>query len=175
LFGYIIIGAMTLMPASSPADNDALAPTSQTHVRTAFDLTVRASYEVAFPLFGSNGERSWAGDDWNPQFVYPSPAADVPGAVFTIKHGAHQAVWVNTVFDRQGRHIQYAYLISDVMVTTIDLTFVPLDAATTKVSVIYERTALNVAANDEVRKFGTIDQARGTDWEKAINAYLRQQ
>jgi hypothetical protein len=55
LVGYIIIGAMTLMPASSPADNDALGPTSQTHVRTAFDLTVRASYEVAFPLFGSNG------------------------------------------------------------------------------------------------------------------------
>jgi hypothetical protein len=82
---------------------------------------------------------------------------------------------VNTAFDRQGRHIQYAYLISDVMVTTIDLTFVPLDAATTKVSVIYERTALNAAANDEVRKLGPIDQARGTDWEKAINAYLRQQ
>jgi hypothetical protein len=166
---------MTLMPVSSPADNDGLGATSRTHIRTAFDLTVRASYQIAFPLFGSNGERSWAGDDWNPQFVYPLPAVDVPGAVFTINHGAHQAVWVNTAFDRQGRHIQYTYLISDVMVTTIDLTFVPLDSASTKVSVVYERTALNAAADGKVQKLATIDQARGTDWEKAINAYLKQQ
>jgi hypothetical protein len=162
------------MPASSPADNNALGATARTHVRTAFDLTVPAAYKVAFPLFGPNGERSWAGVDWNPQFVYPLAAADVPGAVFTIKHGAHQAVWVNTAFDMEGRHIQYAYLISDVMVTTIDLIFVPLDSANTKVSVVYERTALNAAANDEVQKFATVDQTRGTDWEKAMTAYLRQ-
>jgi hypothetical protein len=104
---------------------------------------------------------------------YPSPAADWQGAVFTMKHGGHQAVWVNTLFDLQGHHIQYAYFISDVMVTTIDLTFVPLDSASTKVSVIYERTALSPAANERVQQFGAADRARGSDWEKAINTYLR--
>ena len=166
---------MILMPLSSPGDSNAFNTTTRTHVRTAFSLTVRASYQAAFPLFGPNGERSWAGDDWNPQFVYPLPAADIPGAVFMIKHGSDKAVWVNTAFDREGRHIQYTYLISDVMVTTIDLTFEPLDSVSTKVSVVYERTALNGAVNDEVRKLATVDPKRASDWEKAINAYLKHQ
>ncbi|MBV9732878.1 MAG: hypothetical protein JO275_08885 [Verrucomicrobia bacterium] len=161
------------MPVLSPADNDSGATASPAHVRTEFELTVHAPYFVAFPLFGPDGERSWAGPDWNPQFVHPNPAADIQGTVFTVKHGAHEAVWVNTVLDVEGRRIQYAYFISDVMVTTINLTFLPLDSVSTKVAVIYERTALNVAANEVVQQFGAADRARGTDWEKAINAYLQ--
>jgi hypothetical protein len=143
------------------------------HVRTEFELTVHAPYNVAFSLFGPDGERSWAGADWNPQFVYPSPAADIQGAVFTVRHGPHQAIWVNTVFDVEGHHIQYAYFISDVMVTTINLTLIPRDSASTKVSVAYERTALSAAANEHVQQFGAADRARGAEWEKAINAYLQ--
>jgi hypothetical protein len=161
------------MPVLSPADNDSGATASPMHIRTEFELTVRAPYSAAFPLFGPNGERSWAGADWNPQFVYPNPAADVQGTVFTVKHGPHQAVWVNTLFDIEGHHIQYAYFISDVMVTTINLTFFPLDSANTKVSVTYERTALSVAANEHIQRFGAADRARGADWEKAINVYLQ--
>jgi hypothetical protein len=163
------------MPLLSPADNDSGATASPAHVRTEFDLTVHAPYSVAFPLFGPDGERSWAGADCNPQFVYPSPAADIQGTVFTVEHGAHQAVWVNTVFDVEGHHIQYAYFISDVMVTTINLTFLPLDSADTKVTVVYERTALGIAANEPVQEFGAADRARGADWEKAINTYLQKQ
>jgi hypothetical protein len=59
------------------------------------------------------------------------------------------------------------------MVTTIDLTFLPLDSAETKVTVVYERTALSVAANEQVQQLGAADRARGADWEKAINAYLQ--
>ena len=161
------------MPLLSQADNDSGATASPAHVRTEFQLTVHAPYNVAFPLFGPDGERSWAGADWNPQFVYPGPAADVQGTVFTVKHGAHQAVWVNTAFDIEGHHIQYAYFISDVMVTTISLTFLPLDSADTKVTVVYERTALSIAAKEPVQQFGAADRARGADWEKAINAYLQ--
>jgi hypothetical protein len=161
------------MPILSPADTNSGATASPAHVRTEFELTVRAPYAVAFPLFGPEAERSWAGTDWDPQFVYPSPAADIQGAVFTVKHGAHQAVWVNTVFDLEGRHIQYAYFISDVMMTTIDLTFLPLDSTDTKVTVVYERTALRVDANQRVQEFGAADRERGADWEKATNAYLQ--
>jgi hypothetical protein len=161
------------MPVLSPANNDSGETSSPMHVRSEFELTVRAPYSVAFPLFGPDGERSWAGADWNPQFVYPSPAADIQGTVFTVKHGFRQAVWVNTLFDVEEHHIQYAYFIADVMVTTINLTFFPLDSANTKVSVIYERTALSVAENEHVQQFGAADLARGADWEKAINAYLK--
>jgi hypothetical protein len=161
------------MPLLSPADNDSGATALPAHVRTEFQITVHASYSVAFPLFGPDGERSWAGADWNPQFVFPSPAADIQGTVFTVKHGAHQAVWVNTALDVEGHHIQYAYFISDVMVTTISLTFLPLDSADTKVTVVYERTAVSIAANEHVQQFGAADRTRGADWEKAINAYLQ--
>ena len=161
------------MPVLSPADTDFGGTVPPMHVRTEFELTVDAPYNVAFPLFGPDGERAWAGADWNPQFVYPSPAADIRGTVFTVEHGAHQAVWVNTDFDVEGHHIQYAYFISDVMVTTINLSFIPLDSARTKVSVVYERTSLSIAANEQVQRFGAADRARGTEWEKAINAYLQ--
>jgi hypothetical protein len=161
------------MPVLSPADNDSGATASPAHVRTEFELTVPASYSVAFPLFGPDGERSWAGADWDPQCVYPSPAADIQGTVFTVKHGAHQAVWVNTVFDVEGHHIQYAYFISEIMVTIINLTFHSLDPADTKVSVVYERTALSVAANKQVQQFAAADRERGENWEKAINAYFQ--
>jgi hypothetical protein len=124
------------MPVLSPADNDSGATAFPAHVRTEFELTVRAPYSVAFPLFGPDGERSWAGADWDPQCVYPIPAADIQGTVFTVKHGDHHAVWVNTVFNLERRHIQYAYFISEIMVTTINLTFQSLDRADTKVSVV---------------------------------------
>jgi hypothetical protein len=173
--GFFIVGAIAFMTASSPASHDSGSKASPVHVRTAFELTVRAPYDVAFPLFGANGERSWAGADWDPQFVYPSAAADIQGTVFTIKHGPHQATWVNTAYDATGRHIQYVYFITDVMMTTIDLTFVPLDSGGTKVSLVYERTALSLAANEQVRQFGAADRGRGADWEKAINGYLEKQ
>jgi hypothetical protein len=161
------------MPILSQADNDSGATASPVHVRTEFDLTVRAPYSVAFRLFGADRERSWAGGDWNPRFIYPSARADVQGAVFTVKHGAHQAVWVNTAFDVEGHHMQYAYFISDVMVTTINLTFLPLDSASTKVSVTYDRTALSVWGNEQLQQFAIVDRGRGADWEKAIDTYLQ--
>jgi hypothetical protein len=160
------------MPLLSPANNDSGATASLAHVRSEFELTVRAPYSVAFPLFGPKGERSWAGADWDPQFVYPSTAADIQGAVFTIKHGDWDAVWMNTAFDLAGHHIQYAYFIAEVMVTTINLTFTSSDDTNTKVFVTYERTALSVAANGPVQQFAETDRARGADWEKAIDAYL---
>ena len=169
---FVILGTIAFMTVLSPADQDSGGAVSPLHTRTESELTVRAPYNIAFPLFGPAGERSWAGADWNPQFIYPSPAADVHGTVFTVKHGPYQAVWVNTAYDVEGHRIQYAYVISNVMVATISLAFLSQDSASTTVTVVYERTALSVAANDLVRQFGAADRARGADWERAINAYL---
>ena len=62
-------------------------PPSRAHVSNSFSFTVNAAMHDAAPLFGPEGERVWAGDDWNPQFVFPIPARDVEGAVFTVRHG----------------------------------------------------------------------------------------
>lgn len=160
------------MSIPSNTDCESGSEAGRAHVRSSFEFTVRAPCEVAAPLFGAEGERSWAGKDWDPQFIYPRPARDVEGAVFTIKHGAHQALWVNTAFDIAGRHIHYVYFITDTMVTTVDLTFAPVDSASTKVNVVYERTALSQTADDEVLRLGSVDRGRGADWEKAINVSL---
>jgi hypothetical protein len=146
--------------------------TPMSHVRNSFELTVHAPYKVAAPLFGPEGERSWAGADWDPQFIYPHPPKDSEGAVFTVKHGSHQSTWVNTGFDSDRRHFQYVYFVDNVMVTVINLRFRPIDTGETRVSVVYERTALRPEANDDVQKLGAADQGNGKRWEKAINDYL---
>jgi len=143
------------------------------HVRNEFRFTVRAAYEAAAPLFGPEGERAWAGDDWDPQFIHPSPARDVEGAVFAVRRGGDRAIWVNTKFDLAGRHIQYVYFLPDVLVTKIDVHFESGGEETTHARVIYERTALSLAANARVEELGNGDRESGPEWEAAIDAYLR--
>lgn len=143
------------------------------HVRNAFDLIVPAPYSIAAPLFGPNGERAWAGQHWDPQFLYPQPGKDVQGAVFTVKHGEHTSVWINTIFDLTGRHFQYVYFVPDVMVTTIDVNFRLLGEDRTAVHVVYTRTALRFEANKAVESLGAKDRTSGNEWQEAISAYLK--
>lgn len=142
------------------------------HVRNEFEFTVHAPYRVAAPLFGPEGERPWAGGQWDPQFLYPQRALDSQGAVFTIRHGHHHAYWINTSFDTEARHFQYVYFIPDAMVVLIDVRFTELDPGNTKVNVSYERTALNPAANQHVQEMGNSDRESGKEWGTAINDYL---
>jgi hypothetical protein len=141
-------------------------------VRTEFEFTVHAPYEVAAPLFGPEGERVWASDSWNPGFVYPQPARDVEGAVFQVSHGHHRSTWVNTAFDLERGHIQYVYVIPEMMVTVIDLHLSKPSAETTDVRVAYERTALSTDMNEHVRQFGEADQKNGKAWGDDIERYL---
>jgi hypothetical protein len=145
------------------------------HVRNEFEFTVHAPYQVVAPLFGPEGERGWAGRHWDPQFLYPQPAQDTQGAVFTIRHGHHHAVWINTAFDTAAHHYQYAYFIPDVMVVLIDVRFAEADAENTNVQVAYERTALNPEANQRVKEMGDSDRNGGKEWGTAINDYLEKQ
>jgi hypothetical protein len=143
------------------------------HVRNRFTFIVNAPLREAAPLFGPEGERAWAGDDWNPEFVFPVPAQDIEGAVFTLRHGERWAVWVNTIFDLSAGRMQYVYVLGDLLVTTIDVHLHAIDAARTKVDVTYVRTALRPEANEHVASMGKHDGEQGQVWEKAINSYLQ--
>jgi hypothetical protein len=169
-----LLSLITLVAAVVPvaAQRKAEAPVSLTHVRNSFVLTVHAPYEDAAPLFGPSGERGWAGPRWDPRFLYPQPAEDVEGAVFTVQHGEHKSVWVNTVYDLDAHYFQYVYFIPDVVVTVIDVNFEPLESGNTQVHVVYTRTALNAAANETVEALGESDAKSGKQWEQAVNAYL---
>lgn len=142
------------------------------HVRNEFEFTAHAPYQVVAPLFGADGERAWAGGDWDPHFLYPQPAQDVQGAVFTIRHGHRQAYWINTSFDKSTRHFQYVYVIPEAMIVLIDVHFSEVDAANTKVNVAYERTALDPGANEHVKELGEADRDSGKEWNTAVNDYL---
>ncbi len=142
------------------------------HLVNSFDIQVRLPYAQAAPLFGPEGERAWAGDDWNPVFIHPRPAHDEEGAVFIVRHTHGKAVWVNTAFDVPGKHFQYVYFIADKLVTTIDVQFTPLDAQNTKVHVIYARTALTADANKHVESMAEGDKKAGPEWQSAIDKYV---
>jgi hypothetical protein len=144
------------------------------HVSSSFAFTVNAAVHDAAPLFGPEGERVWAGEDWDPQFAFPVPAQDVQGAVFTVRHGEHTAVWVNTIFDVHRGRMQYVYVLSDLLVTTIDVRLHAMDAAHTRVDVTYIRTSLGPEANEHVVAMGKHDREQGPIWEGKINTYLQQ-
>jgi hypothetical protein len=150
---------------------DSQQPTA--HVTNSFAFTVEAPLKDAAPLFGPEGERVWGGDDWNPQFVFPVPARDVEGAVFTVRHGEHTAVWVNTLFDLKSGRMQYVYVLADLLVTTIDVRLHSLDAEHTRVDVTYVRTALRPDANSHVVALGEHDREQAKVWEGAIHNYLQ--
>ena len=138
------------------------------HVSNTFHLVVAAPLPRTAQLFGPEGERCWAGEHWNPEFVFPQPARDGQGAVFAIQHGAHRAVWVNTVFDPAAGRMQYVAFIPDKLVSVVDVRLTAVDPLRTNVEVRYDRTVLDVGLNDEVEAMGMRDRESGPEWQQAI-------
>jgi hypothetical protein len=149
------------------------AMTQPAHVTNRFQFLVRAPLNHAARFFGPEGERCWAGPAWNPQFLFPQPGSDVEGAVFTVRHGPHNSVWVNTVFDPAEGRMQYVAFLAEKMVSTVDVRLTSLDSVRTRVDVTYARTALDVSANEDVHAMGEKDRNNGPEWEQAIEACLR--
>ena len=165
--GLVLMMAMGLM-AGMPAK----AADAPVQVKNSFGFEVHAGLREVAPLFGPEGERCWAGEHWDPVFVWPQPAKDVQGAVFTVQHGPHTAVWVNTVFDVAAGRMQYVAVIPDAMTFTVDVTLTAVSAAVTKVDVTYTRTALDAGLNDEIEAMGRRDVANGPYWQKDIEGAL---
>jgi hypothetical protein len=112
------------------------------------------------------------GKHWDPQFVHPQPAHDEEGAVFTLSRGSVSEVWVNTLFDVEGRHFQYVYFMADLLVTTVDVRFKPIDDSRTQVNVVFSRTALTPEGNERVTAMSEVDKVADKEWSRKINAYL---
>ena len=146
-----------------------MAGSTRAHTEERFSFIANAPMERVAPLFGAEGERMWA-PDWDPQFVYPMPAVDQEGMVFTVAHERGKSVWVNTEFDAKNGRIQYVYVIPDIMVTLITLRLTP-GGKQTRVEVKYDRTSLSPESDAHVRQ--TAEQHhKGTDWEREVNGYL---
>jgi hypothetical protein len=170
----IMLPAVAIAALAAPLLSQSAPATQENCIRTqtSFDLLVHAPYAVTAPLFGPNGERAWAGKHWNPQFIYPQPASDTEGAVFSIQHGPYTATWVTSKFDVEGRYFQYVYFLPDLMVTVIDVRFRLVNADATAVNVIYTRTALTPEGNQHVTAMTEGDKTAGNEWQQAIDEYL---
>jgi len=140
------------------------------HTEEKFTFTAKGPMEKVAPLFGADKERVWA-PGWNPHFVFPVPAADESGMVFTVAHGNQRAAWVNTEFDLKNGRIQYVYVIPDALVTLITLRLTPAGEQT-QVEVEYDRTALSGEADAHVRHLAEGDRQAGPEWEGQMNGYL---
>lgn len=140
------------------------------HTRAAFQVTVHLPYTEAAPLFGAWQEQKWS-PDWKPQFLYPLPPVDREGAVFQVEHASHSSVWVTTDYDLAAGHIQYFYFIADVLLTRIDIHLHKEGENATAASIVYERTALDPAANERVRTMAEHDSKQAPEWQAALDAY----
>ncbi len=65
------------------------------------------------------------------------------------------------------------YVLGDVLVTRIDIHLSKSGEVATSVLVVYERTALDPAANEQVRKMGAHDGEQGAEWKAALEAYAK--
>lgn len=164
----LVVGAV--FPLSCQVQGNPNPPTLA-HTHNQFTFTIAGPYERVFPLFGALEERKWS-PGWNPQFAYPDPARDVQGMVFTVEHAGVSAVWTSTAFDEASGHVQYVYVMSAALVTLVDIHVERAGATETKVTVVYERTALKPEANENVNHFARGDAKSGPEWARAINGYL---
>jgi hypothetical protein len=174
------VAAVAVLPKAGMELNAAAAQTmsgvhapagaAPVHTEEKFAFTARASMKEVAPLFGANKERVWS-PQWDPRFIHPLPAADVPGMVFTVKHGQRESIWVNTDFDVENGRMRYVYIIPNALVTVITVRLTPEGNHTT-VEVQYDRTALNAEADARVRQMAQQDRKAGPDWEAQVNGYL---
>ncbi len=143
------------------------------HIETRFEVIVRAPTAETIQLFTPEGEREWAGPNWNPQYLHPAgPARDAAGAVFTIQYGQFQAVWTVVQRDDDARLFRYVYFIPAVMVTTVQVRFMPLQAQATQVEVRYARTSLSPEGEAQVEAMSAEDRGAAAEWQRAIEQYL---
>ncbi|HEX4310161.1 MAG TPA: hypothetical protein VHZ25_09035 [Acidobacteriaceae bacterium] len=164
--------ALILSAIENPQTGNAMQAPPLAHINNTFRFEVAAPLERVAPLFGPEGERCWAGKHWDPQFVYPQPAKDVEGAVFTVAHGSHNSIWVNTIFDLHGGRMQYVSVIPEALVSVIDVQLKAIDGSGTAVEVTYARTALAAAANDEVEAMAARDRDSGAEWREGVEGCL---
>lgn len=160
---------LAVAPIAAPA-SAVPVPYPVLRLRSEFAITVRVPLDLAVGLFGGHGERAWAGADWQPRFLRPVPAEDREGSVFLVDEGDQERLALTTVLDRSRGHVRHVFLLGDRCATVIDIHLAPLDPRTSRVTVVYERTALSPQAEDEVRRLASGDAAQAPEWEAAIDA-----
>jgi len=134
------------------------------HEHASASLSLAASADHAFPMFGPLGERAWAGPDWNPEVLWADGPGDREGMVFRQRG----EVWVNVRFDPR-EHVAEYVRFGETVVTRIRVALTDHGKDACAADVRYDWIALSEEGNAEVvrrREGMTID------WEEAVNRAL---
>jgi hypothetical protein len=124
----------------------------------------------AFALFEPEGERAWAAG-WNPRYLHPSDGRAARGMVFTTDHGNESTLWTMIRHEPRDGVVEYVRVTPGSRIGYVLVQCAPLDAAHTRVTVIYSLTGLTKEGNEAVR---AMDEARFAafidSWRSAIVA-----
>jgi hypothetical protein len=134
------------------------------HETAATILSLTASTERAFPMFGPLGERAWAGPEWTPEVLWADGEGDREGMVFRQKG----EVWVNVRFDSR-EHVAEYVRFGETVVTRIRVILTPRGDDACSADVRYDWIALSEEGNKEVVRRR---ESLSIDWEEAVNAAL---
>ena len=122
----------------------------------------------AVVLFTPEGERRWAGEDWDPQYSIPESAQDdsAPGTVFSTESDGGRATWI--VLERRDDGLRYARIAPDRIAGTVSVHCAPAAGGETRVTVVYDVTSLSPEGAAFVRELESGFDAFMDGWRNEI-------
>jgi Polyketide cyclase / dehydrase and lipid transport len=121
----------------------------------------------ALVLFTPEGERRWAGSDWNPQYAIAEAVADdsAPGTVFTTESDGGHATWI--VLERRPDGMRYARVAPRRIAGTVSVSCAPSPEGT-QVRVTYDVTSLGPEGAEFVRELESGYHGFMESWREEI-------
>ena len=145
-----------------------MTPFVPEHVERAHALVVQRPLAEAVLLFTPEGERAWAAG-WNPQYRHPADGLLQRGMVFTTGSGEEHTIWTVVRCDVDDGMMEYVRTTPASRTGTVLVQCSALDAARTRVTVVYALTALTESGNAILRE---LTEAKFREfiasWEDAI-------
>ena len=143
------------------------------HLTTRHSFLIHAPATTAFPMFGPEGERVWAGPDWDPQicwtpFVDGERPGDGEGMIFTLGNGS---TWINVRFDAEAGVAEYVHLLAGV-VTRIRVEIRSREADSCEALVTYSWTATSPETEATIRERAATTTASLPTWGEKVNNAL---
>ena len=140
------------------------------HVERSRSFVLEVPLERAFRLFEPEGERVWA-KGWDPEYLHPHGAREaVRGMVFRTAHGSEQTLWTIVRHEPDAGLVEYVRATPGSRMGRVLVQCARLEAARTRVTVIYALTALSDAGNASLREFDAGYDAFIDSWATAIRS-----
>jgi len=143
------------------------------HIERAHAFVVGLPLERAFPLFEPEGERLWA-KGWDPEYLHPAgKSAAARGMVFRTGHGGEETLWTLVRHEPEAGLVEYVRMTPGSRMGTVLVQCARLDAARTRVTVVYSLTALAEKGNETLLAFDArAYEAFIRSWEEAIRSAI---